>query len=254
MPAKPVTPAKVSTPSRPTTERNGPRRDVLTTEVLDKAASLFATRGFAATSLQDIANEVGLSRTSMYYYFPSKEALLDALIRGVTQQTTSIFAELEGSPRRSHTERLAQAARQLVMWVTDPHTHFKLLDRSESELPDDLAAMHRDTKRRVLTRMTRMIEDGIQIGEFRALDARVAAFAILGMCNWTAWWFSPVGELDRKEVAEAIAGLAVASVRHPAGMGQVNDLGSLLTSIRGNLDLIEQAGLKLPTRRRRPAD
>ena len=253
MRTKPTAPLKMSAPPRPAAERSGPRRDVLTTEVLDKAAGLFATRGFAATSLQDIATEVGLSRTSMYYYFPSKEALLDALIRGVTQRTTSIFAELEGTPDRSHTERLAQAARQLVMWVTDPHTHFKLLDRSESELPDDLAAVHRDAKRRVLSRMTSMIEDGTRSGEFRTLDARVAAFAILGMCNWTAWWFSPAGELDRKEVADTIAGLAVASVRRPASPGQPDDLASLLASIRGSLDLIEQAGLKPPPKRRRPA-
>ena len=253
MPPKPATPANASPQPRPATERNGPRRDVLTTEVLDKAASLFATQGFAATSLQDIANEVGLSRTSMYYYFPSKEALLDALIRGVTQRMTSIFAELEESPDRSHTERLAQAARQLVTWVTDPHTHFKLLDRSESELPEDLAAVHRETKRRVLSRMTHMIEDGMRSGEFRTLNARVAAFAILGMCNWTAWWFSPEGELDRKEVAETIAGLAVASVRRPAGKGQTNDLASLVASIRGSLDLIEQAGLTARPRPRRGA-
>lgn len=251
MPTKPKTPLKVVSPPRQSGERNGPRRDVLTTEVLDKAAGLFATRGFAATSLQDIANEVGLSRTSMYYYFPSKEALLDALIRGVTQRTTSIFAELDGTPERTHTERLAEAARQLVMWVTDPHTHFKLLDRSELELPEDLAAVHRDTKRRVLSRMTRMIEDGTKSGEFRPIDARVAAFAILGMCNWTAWWFSAGGELDRKEVAETIAGLAVTSVRRPAGAGQPDDLHSLVASIRGSLDLIEQAGHKPQPKRRR---
>ena len=251
MPTKPTPPSRIVTPSRPAAERNGPRRDVLTTEVLDKAAGLFATRGFAATSLQDIANEVGLSRTSMYYYFPSKEALLDALIRGVTQRTTSIFAGLQGTPDRTHTERLAEAARQLVMWVTDPHTHFKLLDRSELELPEDLAAVHRDTKRRVLSRMTRMIEDGTKSGEFRPLDARVTAFAILGMCNWTAWWFSANGELDRKEVAETIADLAVASVRRPVGAGQPDDLKSLMASIRGSLDLIEQAGLSTLPRRRR---
>ncbi len=251
MSIKPTPPLKIVPPSHQAGERNGPRRDVLTTEVLDKAAALFATRGFAATSLQDIANEVGLSRTSIYYYFPSKEALLDALIRGVTQRTTSIFAELDGTPDRTHTERLAEAARQLVMWVTDPQTHFKLLDRSELELPEDLAILHRDTRRRVLSRMTRMIEDGTQNGEFRPIDARVAAFAILGMCNWTAWWFSADGELDRKEVAETIAGLAVASVRRAAGTGHPEDLKALVASIRGSLELIEQAGLKPPPKRKR---
>ena len=90
-------------------ERNGPRRDVLTTEVLDKAAGLLATRGFAATSLQDIANEVGLSRTSMYYYVSSKEALLDALIRGVACVT-------DASGRSGSTERAGQPERRRSEW------------------------------------------------------------------------------------------------------------------------------------------
>ena len=236
---------------KPVVERVGPRRDVLSNELLGKAAALFSARGFAATSLQDIASEMGLSRTSMYYYFPSKEALLDALIRGVTERTTSIFAELDGN-RASHAERLAEAARQLVMWVTDPSTHFKLIDRSERELPEDLASLHRDTKRRVLSRMTRLIEDGARGGEFKAVNPRVAAFAILGMCNWTAWWFSPDGDLDRKEIAEQLAGLAVASVRR-SGPCDALDVGSLVAAIRENLDIIEKIDQPQPKRRARSA-
>ena len=70
--------SKAAAPAKQLGERSGPRRDVLSNELLGKAAALFAARGFAATSLQDIANEIGLSRTSVYYYFPSKEAVLDA--------------------------------------------------------------------------------------------------------------------------------------------------------------------------------
>ena len=69
-----------------TAERSGPRRDILAAEVLDKAATLFAARGFAATSLQDVAEQVGLSRTSIYHYFDSKDALLQELVRGVTSE------------------------------------------------------------------------------------------------------------------------------------------------------------------------
>ncbi len=219
-------------------ERNGPRRDVLMVEVLDKAAALFASRGFAATSLQDIAKEIGLSRTSIYYYFASKDALLEELVRGVTQRTAEIFADLDGVAGASHAANLAEAARRLVLWVTDPHTHFKLLDRTESELPDELATVHRDTKRRVLRNMVELIQDGITDGEFKPVNANVAAFAILGMCNWTAWWFSPSGSLDRKEVADQVAALAVATVQSTRP-GAARDMKSLVASIRENLDLID---------------
>lgn len=227
-------------PDRPLpAERSGPRRDVLVTEVLDKAAALFATRGFAATSLQDIAKEIGLSRTSIYYYFASKEALLEELVRGITQRTAEIFADLDGEAGVSHAANLAEAARRLVLWVTDPHTHFKLIDRTEGDLPGELAAMHRDTKRRVLHNMVELIEGGIADGEFKPVNAQVSAFAILGMCNWTAWWFQPFGALGRKEVADQLAALAVGMVQKSAGTGTARDMRSLVASIRENLDLID---------------
>lgn len=249
MPAQPKTrraaPAPPSAaPSRPQpAERNGPRRDVLMVEVLDKAAALFAARGFAATSLQDIAKEIGLSRTSIYYYFASKEALLEELVRGVQQRTAEIFAELDGAAGASHaasrSASLAEAARRLVLWVTDPHTHFKLLDRTEGQMPKELAAAHRDTKRRVLRNMADLIGGGIADGEFRPVNAQVAAFAILGMCNWTAWWFLPSGSLDRKELADQVSALAVAMVQKPAGPRTAQDIKSLVAAIRENLDLID---------------
>ena len=220
-------------------ERSGPRRDVLMSDVLDKAGALFASRGFASTSLQDIAREIGLSRTSMYYYFSSKEALLGELVRGVAESTAEIFADLGPQLRMTHAERLATATERLVLWVTSPQTHFKLLDRNEGELPADLAAAHRKTRRSVLSGMTTLIENGIKAGEFRATDARVAAFAVLGMCNWTAWWFSPSRDLDQRSIAGQISRLAVAAVRRSDGAAAVNDVRALAAGIRENLDLIE---------------
>jgi AcrR family transcriptional regulator len=196
----------------------------LTSEVLDKAASLFAKRGFAATNLQEIADAVGVSRPSIYYYFSSKEALLEQMVRGVTLPVTQIFDALD-------------AASRLVLWVTDPHMHFKLIERTENELPVALANAHRASKRRVLDSMVKLIEAGIIAGEIRAVDPRVAAFAILGMCNWTASWFSASGPLSAKQLAAAIADLAVASV-HRTSVGG-SDIRSLTKSIRESIDLIE---------------
>ena len=234
-PAK-ATPAKSTATPRPANER-GPRREVLMTEVLDAAAALFASKGYGATSLQDIAEAIGLSRTSLYYYVPSKEALLEELVRGVNVNTASIFAT---SPAAGHAEQLAEAARQLVIWVTSPHTHFKLVDRAENELPEALAAAHRETKRRVLHDMTRLVQAGIDGGAFRPVDPRVTAFAILGMCNWTAWWFSPSGALDRNAVADQIALLAVGMVQKSPGTGTAGDMKSILGAMRENLDLLDR--------------
>ena len=237
-------------PKPPIPERSGPRRDILAAEVLDKAATLFAARGFAATSLQDVADQVGLSRTAIYHYFDSKDQLLQELVRGVTGQATRIFDALDAEPDLPAAGKVHEAARRLVLWVTDPHTHFKLVDRSEHELPPATAALHRQAKRRVLAGLGGFIEAGIAAGEFRPQDTRVAAFAILGMCNWTAWWFSPTGEQSAAVIAASIAEQAVASLRRAPAMAVATDIGSLTAAIREQLDLLEtvHGGKRGPTR------
>ena len=221
-------------------DRGGPRRDILASEVLDKAAALFAARGFAATSLQDIADQVGLSRTAIYYYFDSKDAVLHALVRGVTREAGRIFDDVQGAKNLTAAGKLHEAARRLVLWVVDPRTHFKLVDRSEHELPAAIAATHRQAKRRVLTGMSGLIEAGVVAGEFRGVDARVSAFAIIGMCNWSAWWFNPNGEKTVAEIAHSVADLAVASLRHTSAKSSATDVRALTKAIRAELDMIDR--------------
>ncbi len=233
-------PTTVRKDKRPAGERGGPRREILASEVLDKAAALFAARGFAATSLQDIADRVGLSRTAIYYYFDSKDAVLHELVRGVTRAAARIFEELDADAGMAPEDKVREAARRLVLWVVDPLTHFKLVDRSEHELPAPIAAIHRQTKRRVLAGMSRYIEEGIASGALRAVDARISAFAIIGMCNWTAWWFNPEGERTAAEIAASVADMAVASLRRPEAKSGATDLRSLTDAIRADLELIDR--------------
>jgi AcrR family transcriptional regulator len=218
--------------------RNKPSREILTTALLDKAAVLFAAQGYAGTSLQDIADEIGLSRPSIYHYFPSKEALLEQLVRDVTLPVTTIFDTLDGIESPSVLEKIRDVARRLVLWVTNPSMHFTLIERAENELPPQIAAPHRAAKRRVLDGMVKLIEAGIRAGEVRAVNPRIAAFAILGMCNWTASWFSPKGALSTEEVAQQIAELAVASVRRTDKSG--TSVQSITGGIRESLDLIDR--------------
>jgi AcrR family transcriptional regulator len=221
-------------------DRAGPRRDILTSEVLDKAAVLFTERGYAGTSLQDIADQVGVSRTAIYHYFDSKEAVLNELVSGVTRGAARIFDELGTSTSLGPAEKLHEAARRFTLWVLDPKTYFKMIDRSEHELPAAVASSHRQTKRRVLSGVSSLIDAGIASGEFRAVDSKVAAFAIIGMCNWTAWWFNDRGEKSAKDVACALADLAIASLRHANEKALPTDLLSLTKSIRTELDKIDR--------------
>jgi len=221
--------------------KSGVRKDVLSSEVLDRAVGLFAQRGFAGTSLKDVADAVGLSRSAIYYYFPSKDALLEELLTGVTVSAARILDNVEKRSDLTPIEKIGAAAHDLVMWVTERRLHFIAIDRSENELPAPILARHREAKRRVLGGMMRLIDDAVAGGEARAVDSRVTAFAIIGMCNWTAWWFVPDGELTAAAVADRIADLAMHSVRRarPADAAS-NDIRSLTAEIRDILGLIDR--------------
>jgi AcrR family transcriptional regulator len=223
----------------PADEGTGARRELLAADVLDKAATLFEAKGFAATSLKDVADAVGLQRSSIYYYYPSKDALLEELIQGVTVPVVRMFRDV-GAEKLSPLATLREVVRRLVLWVADPKTHFRLMDRSEAELPALIAKVHRDAKRHVLAEMVKLINSAIMAGEARAKDSRVSALSVIGMAMWTAWWFQPEHGPSLEAISEEIADNAVAVVQRAAPAKQIATVAELTSEIREHLALIDR--------------
>ena len=235
----PIKASKKKSKSEPNIGTGGARRDLLAIDVLDKAAVLFAGQGFAATSLQQVADAVGLSRSSIYYYYPSKDALLTELIQGVTLPVAKIFSDVEKlalTPRPT----IQEVVRRLVLWVADPRTHFRLMDQSEAQLPAPIAKVHNDVKRRVLEEMVELIEAAVMAGEARAVDPRVTAFSIIGMAMWTAWWFRPGHGQSLEDVAQMVAESATAVLQRAKPEKTGTTVATLSREIRANLALIEK--------------
>ncbi|MFJ9031018.1 hypothetical protein ACIRQP_21300 [Streptomyces sp. NPDC102274] len=86
-----------------------------------------------------------------------------------------------------------------------------------------------------------MLEEGIEQGEFKPLDARVAAFSVLGVCNWVAWWYHPGPDYDIDAVARQISQSAVDMVAAGDGSrGPADSARSALAMARSILDVLER--------------
>jgi len=181
------------------------------TEIYEQAERLFAERGYAGTSPQDIADAVGMSRQSLYYYVQSKDEILATL---VSETTTTILTAMRTIVQDADDPRSALRGliKHLVRDRALNRTRFRLLDRSESALPADLAAAHLEGRRQALALLVELIETGIVDGYFSTADCRVAALSILGMCNWVAWWFEPGPERPVEPIATQIAEAALATL------------------------------------------
>jgi hypothetical protein len=100
--------------------------------------------------------------------------------------------------------------------------------------------VHDSAKRTLLDNFSAVIAHGSEIGHFRPVDPRLTAFAIFGMCSWTAWWFKPDGRLSSDGVADHIADLAVHSVRREdARRPKTMAVSDALQILREDIDHVE---------------
>ena len=178
------------------------RRERRRGEILRSALRAFRERGYHATTLDHIAASLGVRKTALYHYFRDREAILYACHR-------ESLAELD---------RIVKAARRLgspserLSHLIVHHVRVMAETLDGSPLAFEVAALSAERQHEVIEgrdryerELRRIIEQGIRAGEFREVDAKVAAFAILGAINWVARWYRPGGTLDPNLLGEQFA-------------------------------------------------
>jgi len=151
-------------------------------EVLDAALKLFIERGFAATRVEDIAGEAGLSKGAVYLYFPSKEAILEGLVKRavlpVANSALGVLQNYVGDPRPVIATALKLVAGRLSddKLIAIP----RLLIREMINFPE-LAQMYREQViDRVVPAIEALVRNGMRDGYFRELDPELTLRSIVG--------------------------------------------------------------------------
>ncbi|HJR90974.1 MAG TPA: TetR family transcriptional regulator [Acidimicrobiia bacterium] len=203
--------------SETVTRKRAAKRQV----ILDTALSLFAERGYQSTRMVDIAEELGLQKAALYYYFDSKEAVLVELIRsrvGVALGTLNGIAAGRGPV----TERIEEAVRAHLRTFHD-HPDIYTVFNSEKlhTISPEAAALVDDLGRRYERLWKAMITEGIESGLLRAdLDPPVTVKAILGMLNTTLTWFRPGGRLSVDDLTERFVDLTMTTLAPNHSVGR----------------------------------
>lgn len=215
------------------------RRGLVEAEILERAAELFAARGFAATSMQDIADALGSSRPALYHYFRSKDEILDRLIEGLAESAEQAVTAATAVPGAAD-RRLRALVIALIAPVAESPGRFRMILTSDATVSRSARDRLRKLERTVVRAMSDVLDDGVASGEFRPGLDRAATFGILGMINWVAWWYSPGRDLGTDELCESLAEMAVASVRAAGGMPTGQTPREVIGSIRAELDHLER--------------
>jgi len=169
-----------------TPEQRGPkfrrRAEARPDEVLDAALELFMEKGFAATRVDDIARRAGLSKGAVYLYFPSKEAVLEGLVRRaiipIADSALEALAHYEGDPRII----ISMVIKMVGHRFSDPRIVAipKVVFREVLGFPH-LAEMYRvEVLDKVLPVVSGLIRRGVEQGYLRQVDPELTIRSIIG--------------------------------------------------------------------------
>ncbi len=182
-------------------------------EVIDAAARLFYAKGYDATSVQDIADELGMLKGSVYYYMDSKEDLLFEIIEAGHRSLFALLQEVLDSEGLSPRDQLREFIRRHSKFVAENLVLLRIFFNDFRSLAPERRATvisERDTydelARGILIR-------GQAEGQFHQdFDPKIVAMGILGMTNWLYQWFRADGGMSAEQVGDQLAEFAISGV------------------------------------------
>ncbi len=176
------------------------------------AVRLFREHGYDGTSMQDLAEALGMHRGSLYHYIDSKEDLLYGIVETAMDrfnEEVRPILEGDGHPQR----RLEQAVAAHLRIAADEPDELTLLQV-------EVKALAPERRQRIVAERDAyehawraLIREGMRDGVFGCADERSAGFMILAACNWFSQWYRPDGPLGVDDFAGRFTDLFLGALR-----------------------------------------
>ena len=171
--------------------------------MLNVAADTFAQLGYPSATMAEIARRCGVSKSLLYHYYPSKDAMLFDMSSSYMRK----LRELVGSVaplKLSAKEALAETVRRFVVEYEHSRTRHVVLLNDVKFLPPQQRDEVLDLEREVVQRFADLVANTYSIDGERA---KVLTMCVFGMINWTFTWLKPGGSISYPQFAETVVGL-----------------------------------------------
>jgi len=179
---KPLRPRNAS--SVPAKSKPGTRLE----EVLQSAANIFFAKGFHATTVEDVARDVGILKGSLYYYIKSKDDLLfRLLLAGIEDGDAYIARHID--PEGDPVEQLERAIRAQIDYIIQNRVPFGLFLHEFDSLSGRRQRKLISVMSRYNKRFVELVRKGQEQGKLMDGEPWLIVNAILGMCNWLYRWY-----------------------------------------------------------------
>jgi len=181
--------------------------------ILGAAAKLFAANGFDGTSLNDVAQAVGVTKAAVYHYFPTKKDIFDEMVVDLLErQYLAVGAVVAAAPEPD--EKLKAFMQAQAVFFEKNYAAFVVMLHGfggieRNHWTDEQLAL-RDRFEKLLRAL---LADGKAAGTFAIDDVAITARAVLSLMNWMVRWFRPEGEARAEDFALQYHSLIVSGLR-----------------------------------------
>lgn len=173
-------------------------------QILQAALDAFHTRGYAQTSVRELAEAVGMSIAGMYYYFAAKGDILFAILESSVDRLLSELKAARDSAEAPEA-RIRAMLTATVRVVVEQRAEIRILIDNADRLPPEHREIIR-AKQRESALMVRAELERLQVGgQLKELDLNVITFALNGMANWVYYWYDPDGPVSPESLADQLA-------------------------------------------------
>ncbi len=177
-------------------------------QILEIAGDVISAKGFAATSIRDIAKAADISIAALYRHIGSKDELLFRITQTRMQE---LFDHFEANLTTGGTarERLTEAIAVYLAYISKNHRYINLVYRETKALDEQARARIYDTERQFMKLWEQIISDGIANGEFVDVDVNLAANLAYFSCTVWALRYWSIGDRTEADVSDLLTTLIV---------------------------------------------
>ena len=179
--------------------------------IFSAAAKIFAEKGYEKTTLEEIAAALNMTKSNIYYYFKGKE---DILLQSMIRAHSLANEFLNNIAEKGHISpevKLTMAIKEHIKVLTKTFV-YGTLRQQELLLPEKSRKSIIAERDKFQETLMSIVQEGIEVGDFRKVNLKMVSMAILGATNWVARWYSPDGRLTGEEIGEEFADYLVAGL------------------------------------------
>lgn len=169
-------------------------------QIIEVAAGLFNELGYHHTTMESLAQHVGIRKASLYYYFANKELILIE----IHEEMINYLLERARGRTGPAAERVHFIMHDLISLMELYPGRLRVFFEHFRELPPEQRQAIKRKRDEYHDILVAALRDGNASGEFQIDDPEITALGILGMCNWTYQWFRPDGPTDAAGIARQL--------------------------------------------------